>query len=277
MVRGSRAESPRASSGAQARARYHADVATARIRIDQPAHPSQPVGQAGKPRRDLVLGQPVVVRNVDDTDVSRWLWSILDRPIGSTVVLASVSSPQAIFTPDVDGSYRIQLQVNDGLLEERQILVAAIENSLGHRLPAAGEQANETNFPGIPPDDGWSKDVERILRAWPGPQYLSAAAKESIASGSASELFAFGGLGLPQGAGEITGADFIDIDASAVGDPPTVNGYAFADIPGESALASVCVVTVDLDTTGCTAGDQWAMILLTTTRGNLLVANLNIT
>ena len=252
-------------------------MATAQIRIDQPTHPSQPVGQAGKPRRDLELGAPVTLRNVDDTDVSRWLWALLDRPLGSTAVLSSVSSPQVTFTPDVDGSYRIQLQINDGLLEERQILVAAVENSLGQRLPAAGEQANETNFPGIPPDDGWSKDVEKILRAWPGPQYLSATAKESIASGSASEIFSFGGLGLPQTSGEIIAAEFIDIDASAVGDPPTVNGYSFADIPSYNTLASVCVVSVDLDTTATTAGDQWAMILLTTTRGNLLVAQLTLT
>jgi hypothetical protein len=273
MVReGSRAEGPRASG-----ARYHGLVATAQIRIDQPTHPSQPVGQPGKPRRDLVLGGAVTVRSVDDTDVNRWAWALLDKPIGSTVILTSVNSPQITFTPDVDGSYRIQLQINDGLLEERQILVAAVENSLGQRLPATGEQSNETNFPGIPPDDGWSKDLEKILRGWPGPQFLSATAKELVASGSASETFAFGGLGLPQSSGEIPAADFIDIDASAVGDPPTVNGYTFADIPGEAALASVCVVTVDLDTTGATAGDQWAMILLTTTRGNLLVAVLTIT
>lgn len=138
----------------------------ANIRIDQSANP-QPAGVAGQARKDLILGQPVTLRNGDDTDVCKWLWQLLDVPIGSTAVLSATSGPVTVFTPDVAGSYRIQLTINDNLAGQRQIKIAAVVDANDFVYPAAGQQAQEANWPvagGGLNELGWAKEVELILR-----------------------------------------------------------------------------------------------------------------
>lgn len=140
-------------------------MASALIRIDQAANP-QPAGVAGRARNDLLLGQPVTLRNGDDTDVNRHIWTMLDVPIGSSATLSSTSAPVVTFVPDVEGSYRVQLVVNDGVSGERDIRIAAVEDALGLRYAATGERAPEANWlvGGSPNEDGWGKDTEEILR-----------------------------------------------------------------------------------------------------------------
>lgn len=145
--------------------RYHATVATALITIDQLTNIS-PIGVTGRARNDLDLGQPVIFRNADDTDVNRWRWALLDSPIGSVAALSSVTSPQVTFTPDVAGSYRVRLTINDGLAGEQDIRVGAVLDANGLRIPSTGERAEETNWlvGGSENENGWGKDVEQIIR-----------------------------------------------------------------------------------------------------------------
>ena len=58
-------------------------VALARIRLQQPPSADVPPGIS---RRDLVAGIPVILRNGDDTGVTRWNWTLLYKPPGSTAV-----------------------------------------------------------------------------------------------------------------------------------------------------------------------------------------------
>jgi hypothetical protein len=143
--------------------RYPPPMGSALIRIDQPTNPTTPVGQPGVARKDLVLGQPVVLRNSDDTDVSRWIWALVDQPLTSTAILSGTSSSQVTFTPDVAGSYLIRLTVGDGLAGQIDLRVAAILDTAGYRYPATGETADSVNWPDND-EKGWGKDVEAILR-----------------------------------------------------------------------------------------------------------------
>ena len=71
-------------------------MAAALIRIDQPAHPTQVIGVAGRSRRTLVKGQIVNLFNQDDTGVRSHRWSILSQPdLGNLDALsnASVATP----------------------------------------------------------------------------------------------------------------------------------------------------------------------------------------
>lgn len=141
-------------------------MGAASIRIDQPTNPTTPVGQPGRARNDLLIGLPISLQNTDNTDVLRWVWTMVDRPIGSTAVLSGTTSTQVTFTPDVAGSYLIRLAVNDGLAGEIDLKVAAILDSAGYRYPATGETAASVNWPvaGSVNPYGWGKDVEAVLR-----------------------------------------------------------------------------------------------------------------
>ncbi|HLT30557.1 MAG TPA: PKD domain-containing protein, partial [Myxococcaceae bacterium] len=51
-----------------------------------------------------------------DDDVLQFTWTLLSAPLGSTAVLMGADRPQAGFTPDVAGSYLLDLSVSDGRL-----------------------------------------------------------------------------------------------------------------------------------------------------------------
>ena len=142
---------------------------SASIRIDQPANPTTPIGQPGRARDDLLLGLPVTLRNSDDTDVVRWVWALIDVPLGSTATLSGTTSPQVTFTPDVAGSYLVRLMVNDGLAGQIDLKVAAVKDSLGRRFPATGETASSVNWPGND-EKGWGKDGEKIKLSLKSPE-----------------------------------------------------------------------------------------------------------
>lgn len=140
-------------------------MAEARIRIDQATNP-RPIGVAGRSRDDIVISQIVTLHNQDDTGVRSWRWEITDRPTGSAAVLSSPVDAAPTFTPDVVGSYRIRLIVNDGRVGEVDTRIAAIRDSLGLRVPAADERA-EANWliGGTPNTKGWKPEFEHLRSA----------------------------------------------------------------------------------------------------------------
>ncbi|MDG1121142.1 MAG: PKD domain-containing protein [Glaciecola sp.] len=78
---------------------------------------SVPVANAG-PDQSLLVGQLVSLSGASSTDADNdaitYLWSFVSIPVSSTVTLdnAAIVNPQ--FTPDVEGSYVLNLTVNDG-------------------------------------------------------------------------------------------------------------------------------------------------------------------
>lgn len=243
----------------------------ASIRIDQPTNPTTPIGQPGEARDDLILALPVVLRNSDDTDVARWVWTMLDVPLGSTAVLSGTTSPQVTFTPDVEGSYLVRLMINDGLDGEIDLKVAAVRDSLGHRYPATAETAASVNWPSNDAK-GWGKDAEQILRGRAQPQLLEATLSELVPV-VASTVIGIGGLGLPTALAQIVDYGFVDTSGGAIG-PPVVTSWAFASFTGGGK--TVAALLVDLDTTACTIGDKWALVIGMADVGDILVLRVEI-
>jgi hypothetical protein len=66
----------------------------------------------------LVSGVVCNLTNVDNTDATTWLWTIVSKPEGSASALTGASTATPSFTPDIVGSYNIELIVNPGLLDE---------------------------------------------------------------------------------------------------------------------------------------------------------------
>ena len=124
-------------------------MATAAIRIDQPTHATQPTGVAGRARDDIELGEAVTLRNGNNSGVDSWRWELLARPTASTARLSNPILSTCTFTPDVVGTYRVKLSVNEGLEGEVAITVAIVRDADGLRVPAAYEGitgSEETNY-----------------------------------------------------------------------------------------------------------------------------------
>ncbi len=141
----------------------------AKIVIDQA---TLPAGVAGVPRDDGVLGQVVTLRNADNTNISGttggWLW-VLFKPLGSAATLSSPTSPTCSFTPDVDGTYRVELYVNEKQKPNQKARSAiAVRDGAGFRYPAQGE-SNENTWTSAytlnPNETGWWEDIDKILRS----------------------------------------------------------------------------------------------------------------
>lgn len=133
-------------------------MAAAAIVIDQAG---KPAGVAGESRQDLDLLTAVTLSNADDTGVRVWRWSLVSKPPSSTAALSVTTGPVSSFTPDIEGSYLLELQVNGGLAGERQRLIAAVLDGNGFRFPAFGE-GTEFNADGNA--DGYGPALDGILR-----------------------------------------------------------------------------------------------------------------
>lgn len=105
-----------------------------------------------------VIGSPVQLSNQNDAGVSGWIWELVDKPSGSAAVLDDVNSATPQFTPDVAGTYLINLKTyadagHTTLDDEDQTAtgtpLAGIFN-VSWRIPAATE-TTEAN-----PTRGWA-------------------------------------------------------------------------------------------------------------------------
>ena len=122
----------------------------AEIAFNQAANPI-PYGTPGVARDDIWQLQPVVCQSALSGNTS-YAWSFLDVPPGSAATLTGANTATATFTPDLLGTYRIQLLTDGGGLGNQKILVIRVRyNNAGALqqngicLPAFGERAGEDN------------------------------------------------------------------------------------------------------------------------------------
>lgn len=158
------------------------------ILIDQAG---KPAGVAGQAREDLALGVAVVLTAVNGVGVTEYQWTIVGKPPNEAMTLESaavLSAPAAVvtaLTPDFDGTYLVEVLVDQGFgLGERDEDKARITFYAGaalavdpsgwpRRAPAYNEQrehnAPDTISPAGNPN-GWARELERwkraIARAW---------------------------------------------------------------------------------------------------------------
>lgn len=145
-------------------------AATALIVFDQ--------GGPGTPGEAFegVTSSLVTVTNDDNTGVTSWTITLTDVPPDSSLVpgvlgTAVDANPTASFTPDVPGSFRVELIVTDGVTPDSDIRVFGIRNARGFILPAYGDLPSPkpvlgSGDPGEKPDEynfggqsrGWAGD-----------------------------------------------------------------------------------------------------------------------
>lgn len=124
-------------------------------------------GSPGVARNDGRLSRLVTARSTVSGN-STYEWSLLDKPPGSAVTLTGEDTANCTFTPDLPGTYRMQLVTNGGGPGNVQILVFAVRydtNGIlirrGWRMPAFGESSSENNFGGQ--TRGWAEAWEYVM------------------------------------------------------------------------------------------------------------------
>jgi hypothetical protein len=105
------------------------------------AAPSAVIGPVG----NAVVGNVVILdgspSSDPDNDSLTYSWSILSAPSGSTALLENPSSVRPTFTPDLQGSYRVQLRVSDG------VLTSALTEAVIDTYPVVGQDGGVVKGP----------------------------------------------------------------------------------------------------------------------------------
>lgn len=215
--------------------------------ITQDRTPDPPaVGSPGVAVRTLWVNRTVTL-TVTTSGNSQIVWELLYKPTGSAAAIVGTGSIVTLL-PDLPGTYRVRLVTNGGGPGNEMILLLAVlyDNTGallndGHRTPATGELAGESNWDGN--TEGWAPDIDYQL-AW-----LKANVDILMASsggGSAGTIFVFDpSVGAPA---YPVFTDFADLltARNQVDGPATI---VFANTPtipaGNHDLADVTMYIVD--------------------------------
>jgi PKD repeat protein len=114
------------------------------------------------PLLEAAINTPIALSNSDNTGVTTWTWSIVDQPPGPVDALTSTSSATPSITPTKEGTYIVQLIVNQGygdIESTNRAAIAVRQVKTGRRIPAASEQLEAD------PTDGWATALNEIARA----------------------------------------------------------------------------------------------------------------
>ena len=117
-------------------------------------------GEPSVSRDDLALGSEVQLTNANNTGVRSWRWTMVSRPLNSTSELSNPVTPNPTFTPDVEGTYLIELQVDEAQGGQVDRRIGAVRDGSGLRVPA-GQETDEANWPNN--IDGWWLDQAKLL------------------------------------------------------------------------------------------------------------------
>lgn len=90
---------------------------------------------------DVPINALVQLDNQNAGGEVSYAWLMLDRPPGSAAALSSASLQNPTFTPDIEGTYLIELTVNAGLGDQasNRVIVAVRQLKSMLRVPAVGE------------------------------------------------------------------------------------------------------------------------------------------
>jgi len=230
-------------------------MAKAEIIISQDPHGSSPAGVA---KRELDLysvgSKPIIFTNSSDGNigVSKWEWTLVERPPGSSASLADADTDTAELEADVYGRYVVSLRVND-LGDDTMgfsVTVAGVSYpSLGSLvsgdelgdwdLPAFHEEtyANWTDFYGPLNPFGAQRELFRILKQM----------RENLSGGVADGVIRFPLSGaLTQRTDLSTWTDAAYIKAFDMSDIAHVNAYFGATAVREGVAGTVNIRLYDV-------------------------------
>jgi hypothetical protein len=116
-----------------------------------------------------------------------YLWTLTEKPVGSSAVLSNATAIYAAIEPDIVGSYSVQLVVNDGLDNSDPKILTFIATAI-NRVPVsyAGTQTSKTTGSVIQLDGSGSTDPDghQLLYYW----VISTKPTGSIATLSAANI-----------------------------------------------------------------------------------------
>lgn len=112
---------------------------------------------------EVAIGALVTFANFDNTGVLGWKWTLKDKPAGSTAVLSAQYTSTVTLTPDLAGSYVVELETYTDaartLLDDfdRELVRCRYTAGYDWSLPGAGEAVQ------FSASLGWKVEVNRIL------------------------------------------------------------------------------------------------------------------
>lgn len=106
-----------------------------------------PVADAGADQT-VSLGATVTLNGSNssdaDGDTLSYAWQFTARPNGSNATLSGATTVEATFTPDIAGTYRVELVVNDGTVDSSaNIVVINVEEAAQNSAPTANAGADQ--------------------------------------------------------------------------------------------------------------------------------------
>jgi hypothetical protein len=123
--------------------KFNSDVA--KVSIYSSITNSAPVANAGE-NQNVVVGSLVRLDGTSSNDVNEdqlsFRWSLLSKPIGSSTQLINSTSPIPKLTPDLTGTYIVDLIVNDGKIDSQRSAVT-VTATLGNAQPIAVPNLNQ--------------------------------------------------------------------------------------------------------------------------------------
>lgn len=134
---------------------------TAQVVIDDGTNP--PVqGSTDNPATFLSVVH--TLSNFDNTGVLGHTWTLVDRAIGSSATLSATGTPTTTLTPDIAGSYLVQLEtftdaaktIADGV--SREVIGVRFPGAYDWLVPAAGETDQQSTT------RGWAGSREDAIR-----------------------------------------------------------------------------------------------------------------
>ncbi len=100
------------------------------VHLDVSAAGSLPLANAGTDQSGVALGVPVLLDGNDSSPGVTYSWSFVLKPGGSGAILTGPTTVSPTFTPDVAGTYVVQLLVNDGVSNSAPDSVVISTNSV---------------------------------------------------------------------------------------------------------------------------------------------------
>ncbi|NTV14194.1 MAG: hypothetical protein HGA96_09750 [Desulfobulbaceae bacterium] len=190
-----------------------------------------------------------------DGDPLTYAWSFTSKPSGSSASISNDTSANAIFTPDVEGNYTVQLIVHDGKINSVPSIIVVIA-SIGNRPPVANAGLDQAVTTGttVNLDGNGSSDPDgnQLIYAWSMNAPTGSAAAITNATSSTAYF-------VP----DVDGSYYIQLvvnDGSAASTPDTtvVTAAAGNRVPLANAGPDKTVTTgttVNLDGNGSTDPD----------------------
>ncbi len=122
------------------------DSAPSSVTITTASGNSAPTADAG-PDQNVATGSNVTLDGSGsqdaDSDPLTYSWTLVSKPAGSSAVLANNTEVTPSFTADADGTYLIELVVNDGIMDSTPATVS-ITASMANSAPTANAGPDQT-------------------------------------------------------------------------------------------------------------------------------------